>query len=177
MALVAVQYDLFFIDGAQQGIWQQARKQAAARRPFVRWLDRNMDRLNRAVLMDRTLWLPYVHIAAYYRWTMPKVARAAIWDRDSAEYPVQLLDDWRRFLRKEIPDLLSRDDALLSLCKLVLYRNFDASKEPGERLHGILMSRYGFECVSETVWAEDVRHRVRTPNDSPTATNQRGLNA
>jgi hypothetical protein len=90
MALVAVQCDLFFVDGAQQGIWQQARKQAAARRPFVRWLDRNMDRMNRAVLTDRTLWLPYVHIAAYYRWTMPKVARAAIGDRDSAEYPLRV---------------------------------------------------------------------------------------
>jgi hypothetical protein len=77
-----------------------------------------------------------------------------------------------KFLRKEIPDLLSRDDALLSLCKGVLYRNLDASKEADKRLREILMRRYGFECVSKTWWAQEVRDRVRAiENETAMTTN------
>src|SRR4051812_46997951 len=111
MALVAVQYDLFFDEGegpsvvmegycAQQWIWQQALRQASARRSYVPWLKKYMDRLVKVQFADRHLWLLYAHIAAYYRWTAPKVQREAIWDRESPDYPQALLEDWRRFLRK-----------------------------------------------------------------------------
>jgi hypothetical protein len=56
---------------------------------------------------------------------------------------------------------------------------FDAGDDAYHDFQDILMRRYGYECVAQTGWAEEVRDRSRaTPGITvPTTTNQRGANA
>jgi hypothetical protein len=172
MALAGVQHDLYFaspeaphisIGGGSTlwWIWRLALSQAAASRGTIPWIDRNLERL-RAVdgFSHKELVLPHEHIAAYFRWTTPRIARPWVHDPSSADYPTDLLEAWRGFLRRDIPDLLYGRDALVSLCKLILYRNFDASDGPRAEFHDVLMRRYGHECVTRTWWAAEVAART-----------------
>jgi hypothetical protein len=172
MALAGVQHDLYFacrsapqifIDGSSTlwWVWRVALAQAAARRETIPWIGRNLERLQAVDgFSHKALVLPHAHIAAYFRWTMPRIARPSVYDRSAADYPMDLLDAWRDFLRREIPDLLSGRDALVSLCKLILYRYFDASDGPRAEFHDILLRRYGHECVTRTWWAAEVAART-----------------
>jgi hypothetical protein len=175
MALAGVQHDLYFaspeaprisIDGrcALGWIWWQALLHAAARRDSVPWIDRNFDRL-RAVdgFSHKNLVLQHQHVAAYFRWTMPRIEREAVCDRSAPDYPFDLLDAWTGFLRKEIPDLFASRDTLVAICKTILYRHFDASDGPWDQLRDILMRRYGYECVSKTCSADAVAARAGVP--------------
>jgi hypothetical protein len=91
---------------------------------------------------------------------------------------MDLLEAWKAFLRKEIPDLLSSDDALVSLAKSMVYRAFEEGDRAYHYFQDILMLRYGYECVAGTTWAAEVRDRVGVAADrAPNTTNQRGANA
>jgi len=66
----------------------------------------------------------------------------------------------------------------VTLAKSVVYMSFDAGDDACHELQGILMLRYGFECVAETWWAAEVRDRVGAAADRAPNTNyQRGANA
>jgi hypothetical protein len=174
MALCGIQHDVYFLSDARPEaaidrcatlwwIWLQAVRQAARRRHAIPWLDRNMDRI-RAIdgFNHKLLQIPHQHIAAYHRWTMPRVERKL--QRHVGEvYPAGLLDSWLGFLRADIPDLLSSDRALVALTKSIVYRQFDAGDEAYYEFQDILMRRYGHACVAGTWWAAEVAERSGVP--------------
>jgi len=172
MALCGIQHDLYFasrehpevtIDGGGtlEWIWRQAQKQAFWRRHSIPWLGRNLDRI-RAIngFSHKLLQIPHEHIAAYHRWTMPRVARESVYLHLGEVYPDGLLDSWRNFLRADIPDLLSSDRALVAFAKSMVYQQFDAGDAAYHEFQDILMRRYGYACVAETWWATEVAHRA-----------------
>jgi hypothetical protein len=169
---MGVQHDLYFshpgqpeiaIDGMRTlwWIWNSVVAEAERRRRFIPWIDRHFERMRRVDRFNhKLLQLHHEHIAAFHRWTMPRVARRLVSRSEADAYPMDLLDSWRGFLSREIPALLSSRDALLAFAKLMLYRNFDASDQAADALHDILMRRYGFECVTDVWWAADVAARA-----------------
>lgn len=173
MAFAGVQHDLYFgiqtvpgiwIDGGStlRFIWASAVSSSVNR--GLPWIHRNFDRMqriHREGFSHKLLQTPHEHIAAYFRWSIPRVARESVFtpERDGP-YPTDLLDSWRAFLRKEIPDLLSFDAALVALAKSMVYQPFDAGDAAYHDFQDILMRRYGHECVSECWWAEEVAARV-----------------
>jgi hypothetical protein len=172
MALCGIQHDLYFASSARPQvtidggctlgwIWQQAVDQAVRRRHAVPWINRYMDRI-RAIkgFSHKLLQIPHGHIAAYHRWTMPRIARDCVHLHVGGVYPDGLLDSWRDFLRSEIPDLLSADDALIALTRSMIYRRFEAGDSSYHHFQDILMRRYGRECVAKNWWAEEVAVRA-----------------
>jgi hypothetical protein len=186
IALAGVQHDLYFGIQTVPGIWIDRGSTlwwiwAIALSSCVNrghpWLDRNferMQRIHREGFNHKLLQVPHEHIAAYFRWTMPRVARGGVVapDRDGP-YPLELLDAWRAFLREDIPDLFSSDEALVALAKSMVYQPFDEGERAYHDFQDILMRRYGFECVAKTYWAAAVATRAlpaeRNPLHSPSA--------
>jgi hypothetical protein len=174
MALAWLQHDLYFADsdspewatlggGSTLGwIWAHVMHRCAIRRSSIPWVDRNFDRLDRITgFSHKLLQVPHEHIAAYFRWTTPRIERGKI-DGETAEQETRdLMESWKSFLRREIPDLLRSDAALVALAKSILYQLFDAGDAAYEDFQDILMRRYGFECVETTGWALEVAERVR----------------
>jgi hypothetical protein len=192
MALAGVQHDLYFAcpawrpwitigGGSTLGwIWVNAVHRCAIRRNSIPWIDRNLDRIERIDgFSHKLLQVPHGHMAAYFRWIMPRNERAGVITEIQDEYPMDLLESWKSFLQKDIPEVLSSDDALVALAKSIVYQLFDAGDDAYHDFQDILMRRYGYECVAQTGWAEEVRDRSRaTPGITvPTTTNQRGANA
>jgi hypothetical protein len=186
MALAGVQHDLYFACASRPAvniggrdtlgcIWTYAQHQAARRR-YIPWIDRNLARIQQiGPFNHKLLQVPHEHIAAYHRWTMPRVAREHVVYKSDDNYPMELLDSWRAFLKTDIPDLLSSNEALVALAKSMVYRNFDAGDRAYFELQDILMRRYGFACVEKTWWAAEVRDRVQAASpEAVQTTNQRG---
>jgi hypothetical protein len=185
MARAWVQHDLYFtsprrpsIDifgGSTLGfIWANVCLAAHARRRSVPWLDRNWERLlkiERDGFSHKLLQVPHEHMAAYHRWIMPRVEREGVMYTSDDTYPMDLLEDWKAFLRADVFDLLSSSNrALVSLAKSMVYQSFDAGEEAYHDFQDILMRRYGFECVAETGWAADVAARALPAGWSPSHT-------
>jgi hypothetical protein len=190
MALAGVQRDLYFasgfnpellIDRASTLGWIWANVVWASWTRGNPWLDRNverMQRINRGGFSHKLLQIPHAHIAAYFRWIMPRIERRSVITTDHGPYPLDLLTSWKIFLRKEIPDLLAADDALVALAKSVVYQSFDAGDHAYYEFQDILMRRYGFACVEKESWAAEVRGRVEAAADqSLERTSQRGAYA
>lgn len=176
MALAGVQHDLYFGMQTVPGIWLDGCSTLAYLWAMAIWLSpdrghpwlrRNYDRmlrLQREGFSHKLLQVPHEHMAAYYRWTMPRVQRrSVVLPEKHGPYPMDLLEGWKDFLRKEVPDLLSTNEALLSLAKSMVYRNFDEGERAYCDFQDVLMRRYGFECVAQMYWAEDVARRVGLP--------------
>lgn len=175
MALAGIQHDLYFasterpwvsIDGrcTLGWIWRQAVIRSAERCRAVPWLDRNMTRI-RAIdgFSHKLLQLPHAHIAAYHRWTMPRIERDIVHLQVGGVYPDGLLDSWRDFLRADIPDLFSSDRALVAFMKSMVYQLFDSGDRAYFEFQDILMRRYGYACVSATSWAAEIADRASVP--------------
>jgi len=172
MALAGVQHDLYFlsptrpdvhIDGMSTLGWLWANVVGSSWDRGHPWLDRNFERLkrlDREGFSHKLLQVPHEHIAAYFRWTMPRIERRSVLLPEHGPYPMDLLEAWKAFLRKEIPDLLSSDDALVSLAKSMVYQAFEEGDRAYHDFQDILMRRYGFACVEKTYWAADVARRV-----------------
>lgn len=172
MALAGVQHDLYFlsptrpdvhIDGLSTLSWIWANVIAISWDRGHPWLDRNFEcikRPDREGFSHRLLQVPHEHIAAYFRWTMPRVPRRAMILPEQGPYPMDLLEAWKAFLKKEIPDLLSSNDALVSLAKSIVYQSFEEGDRAYHNFQDFLMRRYGFSCVEKTGWAVDVARRV-----------------
>jgi hypothetical protein len=185
MARAWVQHDLYFtsprrpsIDifgGSTLGfIWANVILAANARRRSVPWLDRNWERLlklERDGFSHKLLQVPHEHMAAYHRWIMPRVEREGVIYTSDDTYPMDLLEDWRAFLKADVFDLLSSSNrALVSLAKSMVYQSFDAGEEAYHDFQDILMRRYGLECVAKTWWAADVATRALPAGWSPSHT-------
>ena len=70
---------------------------------------------------------------------------------------MDLLEDWRAFLKADVFDLLSSSNrTLVALANSIVYQLFDAGDEAYHDFQDILMRRYGFECVAKTWWAAEV---------------------
>ena len=172
MALAGVQRDLYFASSAYPEIsiggsstlgwiWTTTLTYCAELHGQVPWVKRNLPRLRRLDGFNhKILQVPHEHIAAYFRWTMPRVSRRPAMRHLDDPYPYDLLDRWREFLMREIPDLLSRRDAAVALATMVLYDNFDFSDQARDTFHRILFQRYGLECLSKTRWAPDMAARL-----------------
>ena len=176
MALAGVQHDLYFgmhtvpgiwIDGGSTlwWIWAVALSSSVGRgHPWLHRTFERMQRIHKDGFSHKMLQIPHEHIAAYFRWTLPRVARKCVATPDEDRpYPMDLLDTWRAFLRKEIPDLLSSNDALVALAKSMVYQLFDAGDAAYHDFQDILMRRYAFECVSRCWWAQEVAARAGVP--------------
>jgi hypothetical protein len=190
MTLAWVQHDLYFASaerpavtiggGSTLGwIWANVQHQAERRGQFIPWIDRNLERIQRIDGFNhKLLQVPHEHMAAYFRWTMPRISRGAAFDATDDTYPMDLLDSWRSFLKSDIPDLLSSDEALVALAKCIVYKSFDAGDDAYHDFQDVLMLRYGFACVEKTWWAAEVRDRVGAAADqAPKITNRRGAYA
>lgn len=191
MALAGVQHDLYFACSARRPwitigggstlgwIWANAVYQCSIRRRSMPWVDRHFERIRGINRFNhKLLRVPHDHIAASFRWTMPRISRQSIITDDQSQYPLDLLASWKSFLECEIPDLLSADEALVSLVRSIVYRAFDVGDKAYYELQDILMRRYGYECVSQTGWANLVRDRARSVSDAlPTTSNQGIANA
>ena len=172
MALAGVQHDLYFASSAYPEIsiggastlgwiWATTLTYCADLHAEVPWVKRNLPRLLRLDGFNhKILQVPHEHLAAYFRWTMPRVSRESVMRHLDEPYPYDLLDQWREFLMREIPELLSQREAAVALATVVLYDNFDFSDQARDTLHRILFQRYGFECVSQTWWAADMAARI-----------------
>lgn len=174
MALAGVQHDLYFAcrqwrpwitigGGSTLGwIWAKAAHQCSRRRRSIPWVERRFNRIHGIDGFNhKLLQVPHEHIAAYFRWTMPRVSRELVVTDDQSRYPMDLLASWKLYLEREIPDLLSSDDALVSLVRSIVYQSFEVGDEAYYDLQDILMRRYGYECVEETYWAAGVAARTR----------------
>jgi hypothetical protein len=184
MALAGVQHDLYFTECTRPRlhidrtstlgwIWATAVSCSANRRHP--WLERNLERMRRIGregFSHKLLRVPHEHIAAYFRWRMPRIERRPVIlpvEGMDPLYPVDLLDAWKAFLRKEIPDLLSADDALVSLARSMVYQKFEEGDKAYYQFQDVLMRRYGFACVKQTYWAAEVAARVRPSSGVATA--------
>jgi hypothetical protein len=172
MLLAGVQHDFYFVCetrpqvavdryGTLGWIWHIVMCQCQGAHRHVPWIARNRDRL---LAIDgfnhKLLQAPHEHIAAYYRWTMPRVRRRVVVHEAGKPYPYDVVDQWRAYLRRDIPELLAAPEATVALAKLILYRNFDASDAARDAFHRILFERYGYACVAKTWWAAETAARV-----------------
>jgi len=171
MALAGVQHDLYFCDGGHPWLqiegrctltwmWVQAVRACATSHCLAPWVQRNLPRM-RALdgFNHKILQVPHEHIAAYFRWTMPRVTREEVLPTEPG-YPRDLLHAWREFLLRDIPELFRKREAAIALTRMVLYDNFDFSDPARDALHRILFERYGYECVANTWWAPEMAVRL-----------------
>lgn len=175
MALAGIQHDLYFasrerpdvlIDGncTLIWIWQQAVRQSIRRRRHIPWLDRHMDRIQAIHgFSHKLLQVPHEHIAAYHRWKMPRISREIVHLHLGGVYPEGLLDSWRSFLRRDIPELFESDRALVPFMKAMVYRQFDAGDAAYYEFLDVLMRRYGHACVTRCWWSDEVADRAGVP--------------
>jgi len=171
MALAGVQHDLYFglvpdpslwIHGHSTltWIWAQAVRACTTMHSTEPWVQRNLPRMRRLDGFNhKILQVPHEHIAAYFRWIMPRAARKGVPPDDPA-YPRDLLAAWRDFLLQDIPDLFRSREAAMAIPRMVLYDNFDFSDPARDAFHRILFERYGYDCVSETWWAPEMVVRL-----------------
>jgi hypothetical protein len=188
MALAWVQHDLYFacpewkpwlaIGGSSTlgWIWGYAVHRCSARRHAIPWIDRNFERIQRIDRFShKLLQVPHEHIAAYFRWIMPRVDRKHVYTDDQDKYPTDLLESWKVFLQEDIPGLLASDEALVALARSMVYQAFDVGDEAYHDFQDALMRRYGFACVTETYWAADVAARALPlgPSPAPSSSTER----
>jgi hypothetical protein len=171
MALAWVQHDLYFSSGRHpwlriEGrctltwIWSASLRACATMHSTLPWVRRNLPRMRRVDGFNhKILQLPHEHIAAYFRWTMPRVVSEMVLPEDPA-YPRDLLGAWCEFLLRDIPDLFRNPEAAMAIPRMVLYDNFDYSDGARDAFHRILFERYGYECVSSTWWAPKMAARL-----------------
>lgn len=172
-ALAGVQHDLYFASGEPPWLhiegrctltwlWASAVRACATMHSTEPWVQRNLPRMRRLNGFNhKILQVPHEHIAAYFRWTMPRVTREAV-QRDDPAYPRDLLEAWRNFLLQDIPDLFRSREAAMAIPRMVLYDNFDFSDGARDAFHRILFERYGYDCVAETWWAPEMVVRLGT---------------
>lgn len=131
--------------------WQVLLTQAEQRRLWLPWVDRHYHRLQRVgPFSHKLLQLPHEHIAAFYRWQVRRQPELSDHPLDESTRRLRHLAAWRDWAQGELEDLMDSDDTVLSMAKLILYRQFDASDRAAEELDRILVQRYGMECVAKT---------------------------
>lgn len=161
MALAIGQHDLYFggtrtseerigqlSDSTGSYLLEVLQDQASRRAAAVPWFGRHARHLRWIKSFShKFVQDPHQHIAAYYRWIR---RTEPLPTGDAAANRTQYLREWRDYLRKEIPALMSVDEIALEFGRLFLYRNFDASDRAADRLDELLVEHYGFECVAQT---------------------------
>jgi hypothetical protein len=144
-------------------IWASAVHRCSTRRRSIPWVDKRFERI-RGIngFSHKLLSLPHAHMAAYFRWIVPRIERESVFTDDESQYPMDLLASWKSFLEREVPELLSSDDALVALARSMVYQLFEEGDRAYHDFQDILMERYGFACVEKTGWATDVAARTRS---------------
>ena len=117
------------------------------------WCRRNERRLLKCESFDhRLLQAHHDFMAAYYRWLIwpeVKLLMPAIAVTEADKHRWRVLR-WRDYLHREVPAMLEEDAIAVAIGKILVYHNFDASDRAWEQLDGLLVKRYGLECVAHT---------------------------
>jgi hypothetical protein len=180
-ALAGVQHDAYFATPRLPSVsierrstlgwlWYQVMRYCEGRHSDIAWVRRNLPRL-RAVggFNHKLLQTHHEHIAAYFRWTMPRVVRDCVLPDDAEQYPFELLYAWHAFLMRDIPAWLEAPEPALAIARRVLLQSFEEGDEAADELHRLLFERYRYECVSKTWWAAEKAQRLM-PGRFPAAT-------